>query len=142
MWIYDLYFSAMTTIRHHSAEQKKNILVCIRKQYRINKQLGIRKICSQNGISSTTYYRWIQQERKSSLEPLSRKPKKFGNKLDDSIRNAVIKLWKKHPHLSANKIHKLCLDDGHSISYNTVNKIIKEQLRQDTKRWAEINRLS
>jgi transposase len=91
-------------------------------------QLGIKKICSEHGISTTTFYRWIQQERKSSLEPLSRKPKKYGNKLDDSIRNALIQLWKKHPHLSANKIHKLCLAEGHSISYNTVNKLINEEI--------------
>lgn len=119
-------------------QEKITVLESIRQAQKDNPRIGIKRVCSDHGISTGTYYNWCRQEGKASLEPLSRKPKSFGKAIDTELKKIVIAVWTDNRSRSINAIHKFIESHDYKISYNTVRKIINEELMKLEHEYSEL----
>jgi len=112
--------------RSATVKQKKEILFAIRSDRRKTSSLTVEMACKSHGITKSTFYNWCNQESSDSLEPLSRKPKVFGNRLDLVTKKLIIELYEEDKMQSPYSVHSILKANGVKVSPNTVIKVIRE----------------
>lgn len=89
----------------------------------------MRTACAHLKISPKQYYEWkrlLEAGGEAALEPKSRRPTRYGNQLNDEIRQKVVSEAKSGNHKSANQL-KLNLETrGVRVSLPTVIEILEE----------------
>lgn len=112
--------------RYSANEKKKRVLeVDILRQ----EPSDVRPACELVGISPKQYYEWkrlLEAGGETALEPKSRRPNRYGNQLNDAIRQKVVSEAKNGNHKSANKIKLFLETRGDRISLPTIIEILEE----------------
>ena len=90
---------------------------------------NVHEACKLIGITPKQCYAWQKLYANGgadSLQPKSRRPKRFGNQISESIRSQVICEAQSGKHDSANKIQIYLASCGVKVSLPTVIKILEE----------------
>lgn len=93
-------------------------------------ELSIRKTVKELGISRSSFYRWYQQYQMGgpdALEDRSRSPRRFWNKLPESIKEQCLEIALQHPEKSPRELAWLITDEyRYFISESSVYRILKQ----------------
>lgn len=114
-----------------SVQHKLNVLKSIRQYKRIHPKATLEDVCKMHRIHKRTYHAWCQQEVNNTLEPKSRRPHRFGNKIDKNIEKMIVDIWEMDISRTAHEIYECVISDGIKISYNTVRKIITKKVQDE-----------
>ena len=110
-----------------TAEEKLEILNQIRLEKRLHPHLNLPDLFAKHGIGKTSFYRWCREEKNNSLQPKSRTPHSFGNRINSEIEKSIIDVWEFDTSRSASEIHEFITSEGIDVSYTTVRKIISQR---------------
>lgn len=83
---------------------------------------------NEYGVSVSTYYRWRKNFRTQGIKGLqtkSTKPKLSPNTIPSNVRRKLYRFAKMDEYKNAKAIHHKLIADGHSISYQTVIKLLR-----------------
>lgn len=93
-------------------------------------ELSIRRTLAELGISRSSFYRWYQRYEKGGPEALdnrSRSPRRFWNKLPESVKEQCLEIALQHPEKSPRELAWLITDEHkYFISESSVYRILKQ----------------
>jgi putative transposase len=93
-------------------------------------ELSIRRTLLELGISRSSFYRWYQQYQSGgpdALENCSRSPRRFWNKLPESVKEQCLEIALQHPEKSPRELAWLITDEHrYFISESSVYRILKQ----------------
>lgn len=112
---------------------KKDDLVAI-ERYKVlelaDKLGNVAEACRKMKIDRSRYYLWKKRFEAKGLEglkPHSRKPKKHPHATKDNVKRLIINTSLTHPSLGCNKIAHLVIGQGHTISAQTIQRILRKR---------------
>lgn len=112
--------------RKRSAKDKKQAVADVSRIRR--EHCDVRTACASVGITPKQYYEWkrsLEAGGLSALTQKSRRPKTFGNQVNESLRQRVISEGRSGRYKSANQIKQALAADGVEISVPTIIKILE-----------------
>ena len=93
-------------------------------------ELPVRCTLRELGVSRSSFYRWYRQyldNGPEGLEPSSRSPRRFWNKLPETVKEQCLEIALQHPDKSPREL-AWTITDGHScfISGSSVYRLLKQ----------------
>jgi len=108
-----------------SASEKVEIIRIVE-----DSELSIRQTLSELGISRSSFYRWYQDYQAGgpdALENRSRSPRRFWNKLPESVKEQCVEIALKYPERSPRELAWLITDEHqYFISESSVYRVLKQ----------------
>jgi putative transposase len=93
-------------------------------------ELSIRQTLSELGISRSSFYRWYQDYQAGgpdALENRSRSPRRFWNRLPESVKEQCLEIALQHPERSPRELAWLITDEHkYFISESSVYRVLKQ----------------
>jgi transposase-like protein len=92
--------------------------------------LSIRRTLAELGISRSSFYRWYQRYQEGgpdALQSVSRSPRRFWNKLPESVKEQCLEIALQYPDKSPRELAWHITDEHHYfISESSVYRILKQ----------------
>jgi len=93
-------------------------------------ELSIRRTLVELGISRSSFYRWYQRYQEGgpdALQSVSRSPRRFWNKLPESVKEQCLEIALQHPEKSPRELAWHITDEhAYFISESSVYRILKQ----------------
>ena len=93
-------------------------------------ELSIRRTLAELGISRSSFYRWYQRYQlggPDALECVSRSPRRFWNKLPESVKEQCLEIALQHPEKSPRELAWHITDEHkYFISESSVYRLLKQ----------------
>jgi putative transposase len=108
-----------------SASEKVEVIKIVEQS-----ELSIRQTLRELGISRSSFYRWYQDYQvggPEALENRSRSPRRFWNKLPESVKEQCVEIALQYPERSPRELAWLITDDHkYFISESSVYRVLKQ----------------
>lgn len=93
-------------------------------------ELPVKRTLTELGVSRSSFYRWYRQyldDGPDGLEPTSRTPRRFWNRLPESVKGQCIEIALQHPDKSPRELAWHITDEHHYfISESSVYRLLKQ----------------